>query len=84
MMMTAEMVVHTDCGMSIKAVLALSAMVNTVINNPVERMIVSGLRQLLDHRDHHKMTGNTGNTHGARMLSSHAMKERMERDIILS
>jgi len=82
MMIAAEILVHTDCGISMRAVLALRATVNTVINTPVDRIIVSGLRQLELDREPPRITGNTGNTQGARMLSSHAIRDKIARDMI--
>jgi|GEM_PF-1168922 len=79
---TADILVHTVWGISISAVDALSTMVNNVINTAVDNIMINGLYRCFDHNDPHKITGNTGSTHGASTLSTPAINERIANDIV--
>lgn len=83
MMMIAEMVVQTVWGILISAVDTLSNTVNNVMNTAVDKIITNGLYRWLDHNDHHKITGSTGSTHGASTLSTHAINDKIAKDIIV-
>ena len=82
MIMIAEMLVQIYEGIPIRAVVALSMIVNNVIEIAVDAMIVSGLARLLVHKDHPRITGRTGKIQGARILNIHATNESITREDI--
>lgn len=80
--MIAEIVFHTYCGISIKTVETFRITVNSVIHKAVEIIITRGLYGFCCPSVHHKITGNTGNTHGASTLIIHARNEIRRSDIL--
>ncbi len=77
----AEIVVQTACGTPISAVDTFNTTVNNTIHTAVESTIISGLYILVVVSDHHKITGNTGNTQGANTLNIPAKNDIRKSDM---
>lgn len=72
---------QTCSGIARRDVDALSARVKSVIQMAVELMIRRGLYRCLLLSDHHKITGSTGKTQGAKTLSIPAKNDKSARVI---
>lgn len=72
---------QTCSGMARRDVDALSARVKRVMQMAVDPMIRRGLYRCLLPNDHHKITGSTGKTQGAKTLSTPAKNDKSARVI---